>query len=405
MSNTVTVIKLLPTLNALKLPNLNPVYREAFSMADKVGLWNEYGITTKLRIAWFLAQILHESGGLRSIRENMNYSVANITKIFGVNKHSASVTPAEAARLAGKPEALAERVYGLGNPRKAKELGNSRPGDGWKFRGGGPLQNTGGDAFMRYGKRMGIDLYGNPDLISDPRYTLIPTLMFWKDRGCNSYADANDGVKLTRAINGGTNGYTDRITWFNKIWRLLAQTGIVSAPASTEVHEQNPQSNKNPGEAASAWEVAVVSEETRKLQKDLNELGAEPRLKEDGRFGPNTEKAVRAYQAANNLDVDGIPGDVTLASIKTRLATMGTTTPTAVSEKPAGTTNEVTGGTLLGTGVSLDVAISKFQTLKDMLGDNKYVQIAIAVVVVAGIALIIYSQVRKYLWRNTTLVE
>jgi putative chitinase len=71
----------------------------------------------------------------------MNYSAPRLLEIFGVNRHSAAVTAFEAEKLARKPEAIAERVYGLGNPRKARELGNTQPGDGFRFRGNGILAN------------------------------------------------------------------------------------------------------------------------------------------------------------------------------------------------------------------------------------------------------------------------
>jgi putative chitinase len=81
-------------------------------------LFERHGITTPLRMAHFLAQALHETGGFTVLRENMNYQAARLVEIFGVHRHSAAVTAEEAAQLAGHPEAIAERVYGLGNPRK-----------------------------------------------------------------------------------------------------------------------------------------------------------------------------------------------------------------------------------------------------------------------------------------------
>jgi putative chitinase len=77
-----------------------------------------------------LAQALRETGGFTILREKMNYSAPRLFEIFGVNRHSAAITAVEAERLAFQPEAIAERVYGLGNPRKASELGNTEPGDG-----------------------------------------------------------------------------------------------------------------------------------------------------------------------------------------------------------------------------------------------------------------------------------
>ena len=125
-----------------------PKAKKEYLKAIKEGqsLIEKAGITTPLRLSHFLAQILHESMGLTVTQENMNYRAARIMTIFGVGRHSAKITKEEANYLAGKPYALAERVYGLGNPKKAKELGNTKIGDGFKYRGGGILQTTGGGA-------------------------------------------------------------------------------------------------------------------------------------------------------------------------------------------------------------------------------------------------------------------
>src|SRR5262245_44032677 len=90
-----------------------PSYLSAFDSGDT--LLQEHEITTPDRFAHFLAQVLHESGGLRFEWENMNYRADRLLEIFGVGKHSAKIMPEEANRLAGNPEAIAERVYGLGN--------------------------------------------------------------------------------------------------------------------------------------------------------------------------------------------------------------------------------------------------------------------------------------------------
>src|SRR5215831_9087309 len=92
-------------------PNARGNYLEAIRQGGP--LFEEHGITTPLRLAHFLAQALHETGGFTVLRENMNYKAPRLLEIFGVGHHSAAVTAAEANRLAGKPEAIAERVYGL----------------------------------------------------------------------------------------------------------------------------------------------------------------------------------------------------------------------------------------------------------------------------------------------------
>lgn len=113
------------------------------------------------QLAYILATIYHETGArMLPVRENMNYKAQRITQVFGAN-HSAKVTAAEAQKLAGNPQALAERVYGLGNPKKARELGNTAAGDGYKYRGGGVDQRTGKANYARVG------LADNPDKVLD----------------------------------------------------------------------------------------------------------------------------------------------------------------------------------------------------------------------------------------------
>ena len=91
------------------------------------------------RLTHFLAQVSTETGGLGRVVESLRYSAKRIVEVFGPNVHSARISPAEARELAGNEYALGERVYGLGNPKKAAALGNVQPGDGFAYRGRGYL--------------------------------------------------------------------------------------------------------------------------------------------------------------------------------------------------------------------------------------------------------------------------
>lgn len=176
---------------------------------------------TKAQTILFFANIHHESGGFTIVRENMNYTAARITQIFGAG-HSAKVTFAEAATLAMKPYELAERVYGIGNPRKAKELGNLKAGDGWKYRGGGALQCTGGDDYKRYG---GLELYNNPDLIGESKYYFITAIKEFDFKNIWSKAKdlSEESIKaVCKAVNGGYNGLEDRrkkVAYYSNMWK------------------------------------------------------------------------------------------------------------------------------------------------------------------------------------------
>ena len=280
-------------------PNARQVYLDAIQNGDV--LFRQHGITTPLRMAHFLAQALHETGKFRILRENMNYSAPRLVEIFGVGRHSAAVTRGEAELLAGKPEQIAERVYGLGNPHKARELGNTQPGDGFRFRGNGVLQTTGRGGHRRMGQAVGVDFEHHPELVTTPEHALNPALQEWTEGKLNAAADRNNLNIITRRINGGFNGLADRRHLFNQIFPLLS---------SEDGHHHDPEL------------AGLADPEVKRLQQALNQLGAEPRLVTDGRMGPKTRMAIRAFQAAAGIGVDGIAGPVTEAAIALRLATL-----------------------------------------------------------------------------------
>ena len=181
-------------------------------------VFQKYGITTPLRVAHFMAQISHECGGGTIIRENMNYSAKRMMEIFGVGVHSAAVRPEEAQQLVGHPEQIAERVYGLGNPKKAKELGNTKAGDGWRYRGGGMLQLTGGYNYRVRGDKVGFDLYNNPDQLNNPTISFTVAAAEFVGLKCLPWADKDDITRVTRLVNGGRNGLSDRMVWLRR-WK------------------------------------------------------------------------------------------------------------------------------------------------------------------------------------------
>lgn len=205
------------------LSHVAPQARDNYLQAITQGgsLFEQHGITTGLRMAHFLAQAIVETGSFKVLRESMNYSVPQMLKIFGVGHHSARITPAEAPGLAHNEQALAERVYGLGNPHKAQELGNTQPGDGFRYRGNGVLQTTGRGAHRRMGEKCGLDFENNPDLMTMPEHALKPALQEWSDNNLNHFADINDIRTITLRINGGLNGFDDRKMFLAKLRPLL----------------------------------------------------------------------------------------------------------------------------------------------------------------------------------------
>ena len=181
-------------------------------LADKwfdhlIAAMAEFGINTPKRQAYFIAQIGTESGGFKTVKENLNYSVAGL-KIFG-----SRLTAAQREQLGRKAEESAlspERQMAIANLVYGGRYSNNLNGDGWKYRGRGLKQVTFKDNYLACGKALGLDLVNNPDLLLTDANAARSAGWFWKANNCNQFADAGDVVGLTRRINGGTNGLEDR---------------------------------------------------------------------------------------------------------------------------------------------------------------------------------------------------
>jgi len=176
----------------------------------------KFGINTPLRLAHFLAQCGHESGGFRLTQENLNYSAKGLNGIF--KKYFP--TEAAAAPYNRNPQKIANKVYSnrMGN-------GTEASGDGYKFRGRGYIQLTGKDNYTAFGKSIGVDMTVNPDLVAS-QYALLSAAWFFTKNGLHKMADegATDAVvtKITKRVNGGTIGLPDRIKHFKEYYHLLA---------------------------------------------------------------------------------------------------------------------------------------------------------------------------------------
>jgi putative chitinase len=168
-------------------------------------LFEKYGLTTKLRIAHFMAQIENESG-LKPISENLNYSASGLIQTF-----SKYFTTTESLIFANQPEKIANRVYAnrMGN-------GNESSGDGWKYRGRGFIQITGKINYFQLANDTDLDCLKNPDLLLQESNAMISALWFWNKAGLNKLADKNDIKGITRKINGGYNGLEHRQELLNK---------------------------------------------------------------------------------------------------------------------------------------------------------------------------------------------
>ena len=167
--------------------------------AALVEAMNGAGIKDPKEQAMFMAQMDHESGGFKTYEENLNYSAKGLRSTFG----KYFKTDAEAAQYARNPEAIANKVYG-------GRMGNTDPGDGWKYRGRGAVQLTGKDNYTAAGKALGLDLANNPDLAKDPEVAAKVATWYWKQRNLGLMAQDGNVEGVTRKINGGTNGLADR---------------------------------------------------------------------------------------------------------------------------------------------------------------------------------------------------
>ena len=176
----------------------------------------KFGINTPLRLAHFLAQCGHESGGFRVVNENLNYSAKGLMGIF--KKYFPTAALAE--QYQRKPEMIASRVYGgrMGNGAEPTK-------EGFKFRGRGYIQLTGKDNYTAFGKAINEDIISNPDKVAT-HYPLLSAAWFFTKNGLHKMADegASDQVvtKITKRVNGGTIGLPDRIKHFKEYYHLLA---------------------------------------------------------------------------------------------------------------------------------------------------------------------------------------
>jgi putative chitinase len=162
----------------------------------------KYDIVTIPRVASFIAQCAHESGGFSMMEENLNYKAATLTKLWPQR-----YPPGIAEQYAGKPELIANKSYGgrMGN-------GPEQTGDGWKFRGRGLIQLTGRSNYTACSRAMFGDdtLVENPDILFDPYYAIHSACWFWEKNKLNQFADNGDFITMTKRINGGTIGLADR---------------------------------------------------------------------------------------------------------------------------------------------------------------------------------------------------
>lgn len=191
-----------------KLKNITDWYE---SLVDALP---QYGITSKKRVAAFIAQCAHESAGFTRLEEGLNYSAKGLTGTWP-KRFPADV----AAQYERQPQKIANKAYcdRMGN-------GSEASGEGWKYRGRGILQLTGKDNYRACSKVLFQDdtLLTDPDMLFDPYYAIHSACWFWHVNKLNPFADSGDILTMTKKINGGTLGLEDRIKHYNHAIEVLS---------------------------------------------------------------------------------------------------------------------------------------------------------------------------------------
>ena len=264
-----------------------------------VPMFEKYGINTPLRIAGFMAQCAHESADFTMLEENLNYREETLLKVFpryfGAGKRNA-------AEYAKNPEKIANYVY-MDEFRSSK-MGNTKPGDGWRFRGRGIKQLTGRDNYTNFGKSIGMSAEEAAEYVATPKGALESACWFWATNKLEKWADADDNVGLTKKINGGTIGLDDRNKRYEAAKAILGGKSIpkAAAPAAKAAPSAKTES------AVRTLKQGSKGDDVAKLQKALG-------IAADGDFGFGTQTALKKWQKLNGLVADGVAGPATQAKL------------------------------------------------------------------------------------------
>jgi putative chitinase len=227
---------------------------------DLASILDKYEINTPLRVAHFLAQTCHESDGFCTTEEY-----------------------ASGAAYEGR-----------------RDLGNTEPGDGRKFKGRGLIQLTGRANYAAAGKRLQLDLINSPDLAAVPATSVLTACDYWRQREINPHCDQDDIIGVTRIINGGLNGIDSRRAYLAKAKIAVAKLQAGQLPASAD--------------APPTLHRGMQGDGVTRLQRALSRKDISVAI--DGVFGSETARAVQHFQRANQLTADGIVGPATWKALQ-----------------------------------------------------------------------------------------
>ena len=256
----------------------------------------KYGITTERRVAHFLSQCAHESGGFKRLEENLNYSAKALRAVFG--RYFGEPPKADADEYARNPEMIANRVYN--DAYRKYKMGNTEEGDGWRFRGRGLKQLTGRYNYTKFGESIGMTAEEASEYVATPAGAIDSACWFWDTNNLNDIADTDDVVKMTKKINGGTIGLEDRQKRYAHAMKVLGM--------SVEDLGADDGTTEDIMDDIGVLRRGSKGDGVKLMQEALG-------VSADGDFGPGTERALKKWQSQNGLVADGIAGPATFEKL------------------------------------------------------------------------------------------
>jgi putative chitinase len=294
--NKTEMVEFTEAMLAQLVPTNKSVGKWHTAMCD---IFPKYEINTAARIAGFVAQCAHESNEFKSLEENLNYSEESLKKTFG---RYFGPGKRDAKEYAKNPEKIANYVYQ--DEFRTAKMGNTKPGDGWLFRGRGLKQLTGRDNYTAFGKTVDMTAEEAAVYVATEQGAIESACWFWNAKKLNAVADTGDIVKMTKIINGGDIGLDDRKKRFEKALSVLSGAASTAAKAPAAAKSTAPSNL----DLSTTLTVGSIGDTVKALQTKLG-IGA------DGAFGLGTSRAVKAWQAKNGLVDDGVAGPETLAKM------------------------------------------------------------------------------------------
>jgi len=261
------------------------------------------GITTPLRMAHFLAHMAEETGGFKALVENLSYTTAARIRQVWPSRFKTDVAAKPFVR---KPEALAEKVYG-------RRLGNTQPGDAWRYRGGGAYMLTGRDNYRRFGAAAGVDLEGNPELARDPETAVEVAARYFAARMAAA-ADRDDIEGTTRALNGALTNLAARRTYLVRAKAAFGAATLTPPRMPAAASGTKPPAPKPPI-PLEPYPNALYCPEVERLQTVLRDIGYREVGMVDGKWGSRTRGALLAFKADNGLPLTPDVDEATWAAL------------------------------------------------------------------------------------------